>query len=461
MAAARERARAARLQRFAANTDGALVALFALVSTAVFAIAALSIDYLQLVRTRGALQQSLDNATIAAGIDKMQYNRDPAVSLTSYFDTNWKGKYGTDTPVATLDVNDAERVAASAVVNLPTTFASVLGFKIIPVSATSEARFGIGKTEVALAVDNTGSMSGTKLSNLIDSAKLMVDEAYALPSAADKIKFGIVPFGQYVNVGLAYRNASWMEVDSDSTTNVCWQEAPVTSTTNCRTVPYTYYVDGVRYDTTTQQCDYTYGAPVTRCGPQTTTWNGCVGSLAPPKDMSVVADSSQRVPGLMNRWCNSPLLRLTNDQAAVRAKIDEFVATGDTYLPSGLLWGWRLLSPTEPFADGAPTTGPTRARKVLVLMTDGVNTLSANTPYHESNDRSVSDALTANLCTAIKAANIEIFTVAYEVTDNAVKDLLRNCANGPPLFFDAANASELRNAFKTIGASLGGVRLAK
>lgn len=252
-----------------------------------------------------------------------------------------------------------------------------------------------------------------------------------------------------------------MQVDNDSTANVCWQETPITSTTNCRTVPYTYYVDGVRYDTTTQQCDYTFGPPETKCGPQTTTWNGCVGSLAPPKDMSVIADSSSRAPGLMNRWCNSPLMRLTSDQSAIRAKIDEFVATGDTYLPSGLLWGWRVLSPTAPFADGAPATGPTRARKVLVLMTDGVNTLSANAPYHENTDRTVADALTASLCTSIKAANVEIFTVAYEVTDNAVKDLLRNCASSPPVFFDANNGTELKNAFKKMGQALGGVRLAR
>src|SRR5690606_16255280 len=185
------------------------------------------------------------------------------------------------------------------------------------------------------------------------------------------------------------------------------------------------------------------------------------GSLAPPKDMSVIADSSQRVTGLMNRWCNSAILRLTGDQTAIRSKIDEFVATGDTYLPSGLLWGWRLLSPTEPFSDGSPKTGPTKARKVLVLMTDGVNTLSANAPYHENTDRVVSDKLTADMCAAIKADGVEIFTVAYEVTDNAVKTLLKDCASGPPVFFDAVNGDELRTAFKTMGAALGGVRLSK
>ena len=56
-------------------------------------------------------------------------------------------------------------------VNFPTTFAAILGFKSIAVNATSEAKFGVGKTEVALAVDNTASMSGTRLTALIRGRK--------------------------------------------------------------------------------------------------------------------------------------------------------------------------------------------------------------------------------------------------------------------------------------------------
>lgn len=440
---------------------GGVAMTFAFCVIPLLGAGALAIDYAQLSRTRSSLQSTLDSALVAATIEKATYGRDAATALQTFFDTNWHGKFGSSTPVSKVDVETAENLQASATVDLPAGFAGVFGLSKFTVHVTSSTEVGMGNTEVALAVDNTASMSGTKLTNLIESAKLMVDEAYLLPSAASKIKFGIVPFGQYVNVGLTYRNASWMQVDNDSTANVCWQEAPVTGTSNCRSVPYTYYVDGVRYDTTTSQCDYTYGPTVTVCGQQTTTWNGCVGSLAPPQDMSVVANSSSRAPGLMNRYCNSPLLRLTSDQSAIRAKISEFVAAGDTYMPSGLLWGWRVLAPTEPFADGAPATGPTRARKVLVLMTDGVNTLSANAPYHESNDRTAADTLTANLCTSIKAANIEIFTVAYEVTDNAVKTLLRDCASSPPVFFNANNGTELKDAFKKMGAALGGVRLTR
>ena len=165
--------------------------------------------------------------------------------------------------------------------------------------------------------------------------------------------------------------------------------------------------------------------------------------------------------GWPNYSCNSPLLRLTANQTDIRAKLDQFVATGDTYIPSGLLWGWRTLSPTGPFADGAPMMGANRARKILVLMTDGANTRSANAPLHEGWDNVAADNLTKTMCTTIKAAGIEIFTVAFEVLDANIKTILRDCASTEPFFFDAQNATQLASAFKTMAASLGGVRISR
>ena len=60
---------------------------------------------------------------------------------------------------------------------------------------------------------------------------------------------------------------------------------------------------------------------------------------------------------------------------------DVLVAQGETYLPSGLIWGWRVLSPTAPFTKvEASANQPAstissyhnpRWRKIMVLMTDG------------------------------------------------------------------------------------------
>jgi hypothetical protein len=61
---------------------------------------------------------------------------------------------------------------------------------------------------------------------------------------------------------------------------------------------------------------------------------------------------------------------------------------------------------------------------------------------------------TATLCTNIKNRGIQIYTVAYEVTDAATLTLLRNCASGPDFAFDARSATALADSFRQIGLSL-------
>lgn len=55
--------------------------------------------------------------------------------------------------------------------------------------------------------------------------------------------------------------------------------------------------------------------------------------------------------------------------------INALVADGNTVIPAGLLWGWRVLSPTVPFTQGAPYDDE-KWIKALVLLTDGENMVS-------------------------------------------------------------------------------------
>lgn len=374
---------------------------------------------------------------------------------------HWKGRQADGTPVLKILEKGEDIVRVSATVSVESTFGRVVGVKSFPITVTSEARTGIPATELALAVDNTGSMSGSKLDALKDAARDMIDEVYKKPKATEKVRFGIVPFSEYVNVGTQYRGQSWLSVPNDSKSYQCWQESPVTSKTNCKTKTGTGYNDGVPYTYTYEECDYTYGPPETKCGDRESKWYGCVGSRDNPQDQEVVADGSKPVPGLMDTTCNSPLQRLTADKSQLNSKIDEFVAAYETYIPAGLMWGWRVLSPSAPFADGAPTTGANRARKVLVLMTDGENTRSLEAPYHTGTSKSDAEKLMTTLCNKVKAAQIEIYSVAFEITDNNTRKLLRDCATAPSYYHDAKNTSDLRAAFAKIAGQIGLVSLSK
>jgi Flp pilus assembly protein TadG len=455
---------AALLKTFARNARGSVSIIAAIAIVALLGMVGLAIDYNRLTAIRQELQNHADTALVAAATSA-RVNSDPQTAADNSLAANWATKRR-ERP-ATIVISDAgnnelEGVASTV---LPMTFSRVLGWKTVDISVKASVVYGQSSIELALVLDTTGSMAGQPLSDLQAATKTLLDNAYAPPGATEKVKVAVVPFAQYVNVGVSNRNKSWMSVpaNSTSTSNVCTTTSPVVGTKNCVTKTATGYNDGVPFTYTYQDCDYTYGPPVTTCGPQTntSTWNGCAGSRNYPLDINAKVSSGQPVPGVMDAWCGEEMLRLTKDRSKINDKIAALTAGGETFIPAGLIWGWRAISPEEPFEDGTEHTGSKAAKKAIVLMTDGANTRSPNYPDHEGYDATKANQLMAETCAAIKAQKITVYTVAFNVTDQAAKDRLSACASSPAQFFDAPSASQLSTAFQRIGQTLAALYLKK
>jgi Flp pilus assembly protein TadG len=195
-----------------------------------------------------------------------------------------------------------------------------------------------------------------------------------------------------------------------------------------------------------------------------------------------------------NRGCPTPVQPLTNQRSAAAAAVQAMTHWngGGTNQAEGLAWGWRVLSPTAPFTEGAPYG---ERRKVLVLMTDGQNTNVGSDPVFSSDYSSLShlgqwttygaqmpapyrrpitssssmvsyiNTRQAQLCADIKAQGIEVFTVIFREPDTATRAMLRACAsddtNGVVHAFAADSDSELAAAFAAIGQAIGQLRLSK
>ena len=444
------------------DTRGNVAIIFALSVFALMGMVGLAIDYGRLAAARQELQSMADNALVTAATSA-KMNIDFQAAGSAHFATSWAVKKRTSTASITISDLGNNELSGFATTALPMTFSRVLGFKSIDVGVKASIVYGQNSAELALVLDTTGSMSGAPLQDLQTASKVLLDTVYAAPGADGKVKVSVVPFAQYVNVGLANRNASWMSVpqNTSTTTNACTTNSPIISQSNCSTQTATGYNDGVPYSYQYQQCTNIYGPPVTTCGPQTwtSTWNGCAGSRNYPLDNSASVSNNQRVPGVMDAWCGSEVLRLTNDRSAIDGTVNGLVAGGETYIPAGLLWGWRTLSHDAPYADATSSTAPNAARKVLVLMTDGANTRSPNYPDHEGYNANQADTLMAETCTAIKATKIIVYTVAFNVTDQAAKDRLSACASSSAQFFDAPSASALKASFEKIGQALAAIYL--
>lgn len=495
-------------------------------------------DYARILAARSKLQAALDSATLATYMHYRKDVRQNEDDLLPYFDKTLKAsleqRFEKDIKVVSEELyidREKESLRARVTADFPTTFWSLAGINPARISTLSEVKAGMNRTEVALVLDITKSMEGAKMDELKRAAKNFLDTINRKLSAADaeSFKVAIVPFAEYVNVGMDKRNASWIQVDDDVIVNKDIQQ--------CRYIcdhPQTRQV--CRWEgnpdigmhevcnETEQYCPK--NDPNTREVCETVTdwhnvrWEGCVGSREYPYNMQDGNYTSKKVPGVMNLprnpsypadtydgwqpWpdnhCPSapitPLTPLKTNIDLLKSKIEALTAEGFTYIPIGLAWGWRVLSnngPNDPFNEGADdaTTRQQNVRKIIVLMTDGKNRIAPNAEERANTDNdfdssqwsyrdhtwrcdadeascpasSYADARLTELCNKIKEINpntgrrhAEIITVTFDVTDDNIKNLLRDCATMGS--FDA-QSGELTSTFETIASSLSELHIAR
>ncbi|MGL4445411.1 MAG: pilus assembly protein TadG-related protein [Alsobacter sp.] len=485
-AAAPERATSL-LRRFLGDRRGSLAVSFGFLSVPMVMITGMAVDYSRVAYARTSLQAVVDSTALS--IANPRYN-DPEqirAAAVSIFESQLREKLNL-AQVPKLEVSvldDGKSVHVKAMTSVSTTLLAILGMSEMEIAAQAKGIRGLdNNVELALVLDTTGSMlASNKLQTLKTSANLLVDTLTADASA--KVKFAIVPFANYVNVGLANRNQAWLSNANDYSTTTSSQSCTTPNTTcktwttqpkqtcvsvNCVPKQTCTTNDGVQTCKTTQQCQQQCTTTGTQqvCsewnkGPQqcttkvTTTnykWSGCVQSRPSPNH---ITDANPALPyaALMNQTCASPIVPLTDNKTVVKAAINALSATGETYIPGGLIWGLNVLSPLAPFSEGGAYDAQNRKpRKALVLMTDGVNTKSLNGTMHTGSNRATADTATTQLCAAVKGRGIEVFTVAFMVTDTGVQTMLKSCASSGENYFNAADAASLEAAFKKIALAL-------
>lgn len=403
------------LRQFWLNTRGGTAVMFGLVLVPCMIGLGVAVDTVRSTYTKTVLQGAADVAALAGAVsndpskvaldavvhDYLQANG--ALDVLEYVKLV---KQETDSSKGTFTVTIAGEVNTS--------FMKLAGVSAVDLSVQSEVNLGAQALEVALVLDNTGSMSGSKIANLKTSAKALVDILDKDKSDYATLKMGIVPFSEYVNVGTAHGNAAW--------------------------------IDGLPGG---------FGAG--------STWEGCVGSRPAPDDAAVGYSGGSKFPMVNHPSCTVQLTPLTSNLGAIRTGIDQMKAEGMTYVPTGLLWGWNILDNSEPFVEGMSKAKKkaVMGRKAIVLMTDGENTISADYPGHTGADIAAANAKLTEVCGAVKGDEIDIFTVSFMVSTPVIEQLLKDCASSTDYYFDADNSAELLAAFKTIGDSLSLVRLTR
>ena len=407
------------LEKFGRCHKGNIGLSFALAVIPVFMVAGIALDYSRAASLKTHLQASLDAGALAAAAAGSLSDNERIQIAKDVFASNFATQAGTGIEAnPQVSIENGETVVMNVAVQQPTVLMQIAGFDTIDISSSVTVNIPKPKkAEIALVLDYSGSMSWTsggqvKYVAMKNAAIGMVQDLTSTAQAADRIKFGLVPFSHHVYVSL---DGAYV---LGGTPGVTW-----TGCTQDRKFPY----------------NTTDASPIS--GNDDSKW----GHPQAPEHIS--AGCGAYVP-------NNLIVRpVSGDHDGVVAQLQAMQPYAWTHIALGFEFGWHLVSDSAPFTDVAPNNDE-ETEKYIVLLTDGQQTEPA---FGAGGSRTVSNGEQnlETLCANAKNEGITIVTVAFDLNDPATENRLRNCSTDPAKhFFIAEDSADLASVFEQIKKEL-------
>lgn len=508
--------------RFARDTRGNAAILFGLTIIPIILIVGVAVDYGRAITVRSAMSDAADAAALAIGSWTDLADTELEKKAQQFYQANYASSLSSDIK-SNFKVNFVgDDIVVTATASVPTTFLRLANLNSLDIGTTNTITTRQRNIELALVLDTTGSMANSgKMSALKSAAKAMVDDLFGKQSISDTLDVSVVPFAAAVNVGQDNRDAVWMDdgaksdvarEDFDSKPDIfdyfrqlgnersswdwrgCVRErsgsdyeltdaTPTVSEPDSLFAPY-FAPDEPDNADETHSRDYqgNYNNDYIKDG-----------DCGQKKKKSRGPEVCQKYTGKYNNPertnsgdgpndnCPSrPITALSNSKSTVTNAIDALQPEGNTVIPAGLLWGWRVLSPEAPFTEGKAYDEKERV-KAIVLLTDGQNDIGAprsnhNRSYYNAFGYAASGHLgstngyyaeselnskTATVCNNIKAKGILIYTIGFRINDSTTQNLLKNCASKPDMYYNSPSNSQLAEIFSDIAQGLSELRIAQ
>lgn len=466
------------LRKFGRDEEGGILVMTLVLLITMLVLGGMAVDFMRFESRRALLQSVSDRAVLAAA--ELDQTLDPELVVRDYFEKAGFPDAIIGNPVV-VDTGTSRSVRVDSGLDINTYYLKFVGIDQMQTPATSGAIEGVGKVEISLVLDISGSMrdggssSRGRFGDMQDAAKAFANKVLD-PNVVGQVSLNIIPYAGMTNPG-----------------------------------PEMFaYLNGQRY-----------AQPVIDPGP-----DGVEGTsddiLFPQVSSCIEFESSDwttaglpgnyrdQVPHFMNwkiapavmdwGWCPwdvSAIRYALTDATDAATFIDGIRMHDGTGTHYGMKWGLAVLDPTtqpafaymnaidssivpDDFVDRPAAWGDPETKKIIVLMTDGriteqyrpTDPLDERNITIELNEKgsggrkqitSANDNIQSfyDICNLAKspARNVEVFTVAFEVT-GAGADQMRNCASHPSMYFPASGAG-LVDVFEEIGEQITELRLSQ
>ncbi len=454
---------------FARDERGGVLLMFGLMLLPLMAAVGLAIDAMIAFTVENRIQRALDAAGLAAG--RAADDDALAAQAQQFFDANFDTGPGFAEIVNFDVVTQGDQITLSATANVPNHFMQIFGYNSQNLDVSTVIFRQVRRMELALVMDNTGSMrSGNKIGAMRDAALDLVDIVFGEFDVHPYLHVSVVPYTATVNIGAD--RSSWLDAnDIVFDTDTDWFDP--TTWKGCvmaRTSPF----DESEATPATEPFQSFYYAPNTD-------------NVWPPVDEDNGAQNDGTGPNL---GCGPEITSLRNSKQQIVDAIQEMLPwhRGGTTGNLGLVWGWRSISPLWRglWADGTPASYPldynsAASDKVVVMLTDGNNQFydhngggpdgSDFTAYGRLGEfgfaslgaaRDEIDDRMLRTCQAMKTEGVIIYTITFGSSpSSSTQQLYRDCATSNGHYFHSPSNGDLSSVFKAIGRQLSDLRIAQ
>ena len=380
---------------------------FALALIPIIGFVGAAVDYSRANSAKASMQASLDATALALSKEAVGLS---AAALNSKADAYFKANFNRPeakniivTPTFTDLGNGNFKIQVAGTAKIDTTITGIWQ-PSIAIGANSQVLWGYKKLELALALDNTGSMA-------------VVQQDDASEDRGEE-------FDRHAEEGREKRRATSRSRSFRSTPPSIWEPATRTSpgSTSTRSIA-------------------TAGNPAAAATARTGRITGKAACATAPSPMTRRTTPPGTLAGTKFpvHDCGSltTLVPLTYDWTKLNSKVDAMQPNGNTNVTIGLAWALHSLTPARAVVGGV------RAKAGSRQGHHSVDRWREHRGVENSNNTTITnvttiDARTKVACNNVKAAGIKLYTIRV-IDGNA--DLLSQCATNPTYFYDVQDAA--------------------